>query len=132
MVNSILNYISCVWGVASQQNLNAAERVIQVLARLVLHKRKFDPASLDTKLDLNWLFPKDMSIFRTFFIISKIVKLNNVLFFDGYFCKLSEVHNHVKMGRARIILIVPQSPGQNLVESYVMFKNKLRNYLPMQ
>lgn len=154
VVISILNYMSCVWGVASQRNLIVAERVIRSLARLVLRKRKFDPVSSDIKLDLNWLFPKDMSIFRTLCIMYKIVKLNNVPFFDGYFCKLSEFHNHMTRGSSnnnfrstmkprtefgrnsfnfRGILLWNSLPNDIKDElSYVTFKNKLRTYLLMK
>jgi hypothetical protein len=94
IVVSLLNYMSCVWGVTSKQNLCIAEKVIRSLARLVLNKRKYDPVASDIKLDLKWLFPQEMSEFRSLCNMFKIVKFNNVPYFSDYFSKINNVHEH--------------------------------------
>jgi len=86
--------MSCVWGTAPDKYLKEAEKVIRSLARLVLGRRKYDSVANSVKTDLEWFMPKNMYIYRTLCMMFKLVRLNNVPFFEGYFSKVCERHDH--------------------------------------
>jgi hypothetical protein len=98
IVSSIVSYMACVWGATPDKYLHVAEKVIRALARLVSGIKKYDPVASYIRNDLQWLFPKELCIFKTLCIMHKIININSTPYFNGFFIRSSDIHNHNTRG----------------------------------
>jgi hypothetical protein len=77
LVFSHLNYMPCVWGIASSQDLKQVDKLIRCAARLVLNKTRRDSITDIISNDLKWLGPKQLFYRALLITMFKIMKYDN-------------------------------------------------------
>jgi len=93
-VNSLLNYMSIVWGSSCKKTLKPLEKCIRYNARVLLNRKKYDPIRHELYHTLKWYLPTDQYKYTVLCFIYQTLILDNIPYFNGVLKYRHEIHSH--------------------------------------